>query len=226
MRVLFIGNSYTYVNDLPAVFAQLAGAGNHAVETSMIAQGGYALSDHLAAPATIQAIDSKKWDYVILQEQSDIPAFPQSRSFSMYPAATALVERIRRGGSTPMFLMTWAHREGLPNSGFADFGSMQYQIEDGYLRIAKALDVGVAPVGFVWWQLRESNPELDLWQEDGSHPNEKGTYLAACVLYAAIFRESPAGLAHSLSITEEDAATMQSTAERIVLSRPAQWNLR
>src|SRR6185436_16237831 len=63
-RVLFIGNSYTFVNDLPNTFAKLAKSGRHQVEVGMSAQGGWRLVDHIQAPGTLNLLNSKKWDFV------------------------------------------------------------------------------------------------------------------------------------------------------------------
>src|SRR5208283_2631654 len=73
-RVLFIGNSYTYVNDLPTTFANLARAGGHKTEVGMSAQGGWMLADHVKSPDTLAKIDSEKWNFVVLQEQSEVPS--------------------------------------------------------------------------------------------------------------------------------------------------------
>src|SRR5208282_4563589 len=74
LRILFIGNSYTYRNDLPRMFARLANAGGHEVETDMVATGSFTLSNHLASSHTLKKIKSGKWDWVVLQEQSTIPS--------------------------------------------------------------------------------------------------------------------------------------------------------
>jgi hypothetical protein len=66
---------------------------------------------------------------------------------------------------------------------------------------------------------------LDLWQEDGSHPNEKGTYLAACVFYATLYRQSPEGLGYTGSLSEDEALLLQKTAADTVLTEPLRWNL-
>ena len=73
-RVLFIGNSYTYVNDLPATFMNLARAGGHKTEVGMSAQGGWMLADHVKSSDTISMIDLNKWSFVVLQEQSEVPS--------------------------------------------------------------------------------------------------------------------------------------------------------
>jgi hypothetical protein len=112
--VLFIGNSYTYVNDLPGTFAVLAKAGGHPIHTGMVAPGGWTLAEHLNSPQALSALQSSKWDFVVLQEQSEIPAMETARWRDMYPAARALVEKIRQTGAQPVFFLTWAHRDGLP----------------------------------------------------------------------------------------------------------------
>jgi hypothetical protein len=115
-RVLFIGNSYTSVNDLPSVFAKLARSGGHRVETGRATADGARLADHAASSATAAALTSTKWNVVVLQEQSQIPAIEEFRRAEMYPAARTLVARVRQSGAQPMFFVTWAHREGWPEN--------------------------------------------------------------------------------------------------------------
>ena len=138
-RVLFIGNSYTYVNDLPNTFVSLARAGGHRTEVGMSAQGGWMLADHVKSSDTIAKINSGKWNFVVLQEQSEVPAFQQSRNQEMYPAASILVGDIRQVGAVPIFLITWAYRDGLPANRMPNYESMQAQIDNGYLITAEAL---------------------------------------------------------------------------------------
>jgi hypothetical protein len=102
---------------------------------------------------------------------------------------------------------------------------MQFKLDIGYLGIAEELSVPVAPVGYAWLLARNQNPQLDLWQPDGSHPTEIGTYLAACVFYAVIFRQSPKGLTYLATLPTETAQFLQQIAATTVLDDPAQWNL-
>jgi hypothetical protein len=224
-RVLFIGNSYTYVNDLPGMFAELAQSGKHAVETRTLAPGGWTLSDHVKDKNTVPALQSEKWDYVVLQEQSEIPAVEQSRQADMYPAARTLIRMIAENGARPLLYMTWAHRDGDPGYGLADYDSMQNQIVIGYLAIAREQGIPAVPVGYAWWRVRKQYPDISLWQTDGSHPDKNGTYLAACVFYAAIFGESPEGLAYTAKIPAGTARQLQFVAARVVLDDPGTWNL-
>jgi hypothetical protein len=219
-RVLFIGNSYTFVNDLPNTFAKLAKSGRHQVEVGMSAQGGWRLVDHIQAPDTLNLLNSKKWDFVALQEQSQIPSVQPIRNQEMYPAARQLVQKIKDIGATPVFFITWAHRNGMPENGMNNYEDMQTQINTGYMSIAQELKVPVAPVGSAWLTVLKEHPEFSLWQEDGSHPTEQGTYLAACVFYAVIFHESPDGLNYSAGMSRENAKILQTVASKTVLNIP------
>ena len=226
LHILFIGNSYTYVNDLPGTFAKLANAGGHPVDVEMEAQGGWSLSEHLNSSVTLDKISSSKWNFVALQEQSEIPAVEQSRTQEMFPAARSLVQRIEQGGAQPILFLTWAHRDGLPAYGMNNYDAMQFQINQGYLGMAQELNVPVAPVGVAWTTVRGAYPQLTLWQDDGSHPTMTGTYLAACVFYAVIFRQSPAGLNYTAGLPNETAQSLQTIAGQTVLQNPGEWNLR
>ena len=89
---------------------------------------------------------------------------------------------------------------------------MQNQLYWGYVRIANELNIPYAPVGIAWKKARSQANPVDLWQYDGSHPNEQGTYLAACVFYEAIFHQSPVGLAYTAGISQDAAKTLQKLA--------------
>ena len=215
LRVLFIGNSYTQVNDLPQIFTRLACSGRRVVQTGLAAGGGWTLEQHAAAAQTLQKLQSQPWDLVILQEQSEIPAFEQNRRVSMYPAARQLVAKIRAQGANPLFLVTWAHRSGAPEYGIPNYAEMQARINAGYLGIAGELGVLTVPVGEAWSRVRGQPGAPELWDQDGSHPSPAGTYLAACVLYATIYRQSPLGLTFTAGLPPETARLLQSTAAAV-----------
>jgi len=225
-RVLFLGNSYTYVNDLPSTFASLAASGKHQVQVAMVANGGETLSQHDSSAESLDRISSQHWDYVVLQEQSETPALAGSRDSGMYPAARTLAARIKSAGAVPMLFMTWAHRDGLPSAGLSTYEAMQRAIDQSYVEIAHELSVPVAPVGYTWYIVRHDHPEIVLWQDDGSHPSSAGTYLGACVFYASIFRQSPEGLAFHGGVDAGQAAVLQAEASRNVLQQQGEWGLR
>ena len=222
-RILFVGNSYTFVNDLPVVFARLAASGGHLVETGMVAAGGATFADQVASSDVITKLATVKWNVVVLQEQSQIPAVVASRTTEMYPNARLLVRRAQGSGARPMFFLTWAHRDGWPENGLPSYQSMQAQLDAGYRGIADELHVPVAPVGDAWAAVVQADRAADLWQADGSHPTMTGTYLAACVFYASIFEQSPVGLGYSADLSGETVRALQSAAAVEVIQNPQGW---
>jgi glycerophosphoryl diester phosphodiesterase len=133
---------------------------------------------------------------------------------------------VRRAGAVPIFFLTWAHQDGWPDYGLPGYSAMQDAIDAGYLFIAAEQHAPVAPVGFAWSALDAAESHRDLWQGDGSHPTTKGTYLAACVFYAAIFKARSAGLSyHPWLFFSDDAAQAQSAADTTVLGDLARWGL-
>ena len=214
VRVLFLGNSYTYVNDLPAVFRDLARAGGQNVETGMVANGGETLAQHAASSDSLGAIRGSSWQFVVLQEQSEIPALASAWRSQMFPAAEALVGSIRAVNATPILLETWAHRDGLPGDGL-DYAAMQVAVDDSYEGLGQDLGVMVVPAGQAWAAMLRVDPAITLWQDDGSHPSPAGTYLAACVLYARLFHASPVGISDTGGLSSALARTLQTVAGQL-----------
>jgi hypothetical protein len=224
-RILFLGNSFTYVNDLPATLSALAQAGGHPIDASSVASGGETLAQHLAAPDTTAALSGSHWEDVIVQEQSQIPSVAAVREQEMYPAARTLIARIRALSASPFFMETWAHRAGWPEQGLSSYESMQAGIDAGYLGIAQELRVPLAPAGDAWLAVTRQRPDIVLWQDDGIHPTVAGTYLAASVLYATLFRQSPVGLSFTDGLPSDVAGFLQAIAGHTVLDDPTRWGL-
>jgi hypothetical protein len=224
-RVLFIGDSYTYVNDLPTTFADLAWAAGHRVDAVTLASGGESLAGHVADAATASTINSQPWNTVVLQDQSEDPAFPSDRQSEMDPAVTQLAEMIRNHGAQPLLFLTWGHETGWSEAGLDSYGSMQAAVDQGYLGIAAQLAIPIAPVGDAWQTVVSTQANPQLWQGDGVHPTTEGTYLAACVFYASIFGQTPVGLSYHDGLPTGEAATLQRVAAATVLTDHAKWGL-
>ena len=224
-RVLFIGNSLTFFNDLPEVFAELARSGGHSVEVDMSAQGGQTLDGHATSRRTLEKLNDQRWNFVVLQEQSRIPAIAAQRSEQMVPAARLLKSKGSESGAGTVLFLTWASRAGLPAAGFKDYAAMQAAIEAGYLEVASEIGAFVAPVGVAWQRALEGHPELELWQRDGIHPSPEGTYLAACVFYASLLGQSPEGASYLAGLPEETARFLQAVAAETVLGDPERWHM-
>ncbi len=182
LRVLFIGNSYTYYNNLPEIFKQLAAAANKPVETEMVVRGGATLKIHWEDGQAAKRIKQSHWDYVILQEQSLQPINDPS---TMHKYARLFDAEIKASGSKTVFFMTWA-RQNRPET--------QAALTDAYAKIAKELNALLVPVGQVWQQAFKENPQIVLHLPDQSHPNSMGSYLSACLFFAVLLARSPENL--------------------------------
>ena len=185
-RILFIGNSYTFFNS--GLDKQLKGLAP-SIETECIAIGGYTLEKHWTEGNAVQIIREGKWDYVILQEQSQIPVINQKK---FYDYVRKFDEEIRQRGAKTILLMTWER----PDS--KQFGVTTDNLATAYTAVGKELGIKVAPAGLAFARSISDKPELALYSQDG-HPTVEGTYLAACVLYQTIFENSPVGNPYSES---------------------------
>jgi hypothetical protein len=201
LRVLFVGNSHTYVNDLPELFSGLSEAGGRPVRTDASTLGGYSLEDHTKTPATLDRIAQDSWSYVVLQEQSVIPTIHYWRYNSMYPASRLLDSLIRLRGARTAFYMTWGWKNGGSQSygdswspDFRDYFEMQESVRVAYEGIANELSSTLVPVGMAFALARRTDSLVDLWQADYCHATLEGTYLGACVFYAVLHGSSPVGL--------------------------------
>lgn len=217
VRILFVGNSYTHSNDLPGMVRDLAGAANRRVDTGVMAPAGWWWRDHAASKKTLDAIAEGDWDFVVLQEQSMVPALPDMARQVSRPAAVNLAVAAIEHGARPVLFLTWGHRDGNTEVNHAGYPSMQVAIANTYAEIGAAVAGEIAPVGMAWWIAREERPDINLYQPDGSHPSRDGSYLAAAVITATILNVGPDELDRSLGLTEETAATLRGFAARAVV---------
>src|SRR5262245_10775292 len=204
-RILFVGNSYTYFNDLPAIVETLARDGGHAIETRMVAPGGWRLKDHFEKGEARGVLHEGHWDFVVLQEQSTLGAnvsidgLPRVASDAVFrPWAEAWAREVAAAGAKPVFYLTWARKKSPEDQAF---------LTGAVRSAASATRSEVAPVGPAWALARERRPSLELYIDDGSHPSPAGSYLAACTLYATLFRASPVGLSSRASGAPVDPST-------------------
>ncbi len=199
-RVLFIGNSYTQFNG--GVDQQLKGLAP-TMAASEIAVGGYTLENHWNDSNTISAIRSEKWDYVVLQEQSQTPVSDPAK-FGQY--AEKLNAEIKNDGAQTILFMTWQRPDSVA------YGVTTANLANQYYALGNRIGVKVAPVGLAFASALQQRPDLVLYSQDG-HPTVQGTYLAACVFYGIILGQSPVGNTYSDSnITEADRTFLQQVA--------------
>ena len=224
-RVLFIGNSHTFHNDVPKMFESMARAGGHSVRADMVAHGGWTLLDHAKSAETTQKIRSEEWDFVVLQEQGDVPSFSSSLKQDMYPAIRGLHNEISARGADTVLFMTWGHRDGSLAEGVGGYSAESAVVETAYVKIGNELDVAIAPVGVAWWTAMQNAPSLSLWVDDGNHATKEGSYLAASVLYHVILGRSPERNSYTAGLSSNWALFFQTVAAETVSANASRWNL-
>ena len=223
--ILFIGNSYTYYNGgVDEMLKNIALAEGDTLYTESFTMGGAKFSDFCNNSETFDRIRSRAWDYVVLQEQSQLPAFPPSQvEAECYPFAKRLCDSIRANDSCTqiLFFMTWGRQNGdQTNCGFYEplctYDGMQQRLRESYVQMADDNNAVVVPVGLAWKYVRDNYPEINLYQSDESHPTLEGTYLAALT-----FRRVLLGNAYFWNINYIPENMESSTVHKLQLATTA-----
>ena len=174
-RVLFIGNSLTYFNDLPGTVAQLASSVNQTVEVTSVARPNFALIDHLNGQSNaVEVIQTGDWDYVVLQQG---PSSLDLSRDTLVLATRLLDPYIKAAGGRSALLMVW------PESTRFEFF---HDVRASYQLAAREVAGLFLPAGEAWLAAWALDPQLQLYGPDGYHPSELGTYLAALVVFEGI----------------------------------------
>ena len=190
LNVLFIGNSHTYLHYMPQMLVALVKSADrgYGLKVDQCTGEGVSLEWHWNNDPTREKIQSKAWDFVVLQDRSGGP-LEDLKSFQSH--ARLLDQEIKKQGGKTIFFMTWANRSR---------PLTQATLADAYDHMAKELGAILAPVGLAWETALNRVPGLNLHHEDGRHANSTGAYLSACLFYVLLFKSSPEGLPAAIFI--------------------------
>lgn len=215
MKLLFIGNSYTYYNDLPALVSALARENGHPAEVASVTKGGWRLYQYLdVRNEYADALDARLaeggFDAVFLQEQSLLPIV----DFEAFrDGAVRIGERLKGRADRVILYATWGRKEGSPTleeHGWTRKG-MTDALFDAYTKVAAETGFEVSPVGPAFYALNEAHPEIDLHHTDLTHPSPVGSRLAAIVHYKTLFGTLPEKT-DSLGLPAETVAALLAVA--------------
>jgi hypothetical protein len=216
LRVLFVGNSFTFRNSLPALVHELAAGDPGATPIFSVeyAAGGWSLHQANKDDGLDKLLREVRWDVVVLQEKSWLLSLPEEQwRRETYPAARDLHEKIAAAGARTVFFMTWGYVRGDRRDEPHDtYAAMQARLADGYSKLGSELGAQVAPAGLAWAEALRREPRLDLWAGDGQHPARLGSYLAACVFYAMLSGREPAQSRFTAGIQPARARLLQQVA--------------
>ena len=207
LRVLLIGNSLTYTNDMPSILAWILDeAGVEIGRIEAVAYPNVGLEDHWRDGQGRERIAEGDFDVVVMQQG---PSATEGRP-SLLEYSQLYAEEIVAAGGTPALYMVWPSL-----ARDFDFDG----VSDSYATAAEQVDGLLFPAGEAWRAAWRQDPDLDLYGPDGFHPSLMGSYLAALVMaeqlgdvdLLALPAEIPTASGVS-SITEELAALLQGAA--------------
>ena len=225
-KVLFIGNSYTEVNNLPNLIKSVANSVGESIEFSSNTPGGCTFQQH-CNNQSMDLICQGGWDYVVLQEQSQYPSFPITQvQNEVFPFAARLNDSIEKYNpcAETIFYMTWGRENGDPQwAPISTYEGMDDSLYRRYMIMAEDNDALVAPVGRVWRHIRENYPQIQLYSGDGSHPSYIGSYAAACTFYTIIFENDPTQITFTGSAHPEQAEIIRNVVKQVVYDSLANW---
>lgn len=232
-NVLFVGNSYVAVNNLPQLTSDLALSAGDTINFNSSAPGGYTLQAHLNDASTMSLIAQPNWDYVVLQEQSQLPSFPISQVETMsFPYAHLLDSSITTTNhcAETVFFMTWGRKNGDASNcsswpPVCTYEGMDSLLALRYQQMANDNHAVVSPVGAVWRYIRTNFPTIELYLSDESHPSLEGSYAAACSFYSIIFRKDPELISTPYGLDSTNAANIRQAAKLVVYDQLMFWNV-
>lgn len=231
--VLFIGNSYTYAYQMPAMIERMARASGERLIYKTHTPGGAYVREHARHSGLARLIRAKPWDFVTLQTQSQESAIAQADfEREVYPHVQRIVQQIKANDPTtvPLFFMTWGYENGvgarcgrLPY--FCTFDGMNDQLQQRYTFYARENQGAVVPAAAVWRVLRRNHPDINLYESDGNHPSLAGVYANACAFYAMIFNRDPTQLNYNEpALGDSTEAVIQQVVKSVVFDQRQRWD--
>jgi PKD repeat protein len=235
IRVLFLGNSYTSYNNLPQIVQGLSSSAGKTLIFDSNMPGGITVSGHNNDATSIAKISQGNWDYVVIQEQSQIPTIDFYRYNDMYPAMINLKAMVEQYNPCAKIItyMTWGRRFGGiqcdPNNtycspNFINFNHMQDSLTSAYLEISEQLNIQCAPVGVTWKNILNDTTFV-LHSGDNSHPNLDGSYVAACTIFSSIWKQPSSGLSYTAGLSSSIAQYYQIKSDNTIFNSTNNWNL-
>ncbi|MBR4035113.1 MAG: hypothetical protein IKJ05_00085 [Oscillospiraceae bacterium] len=202
MKVLFIGNSHTFYNDMPQIFKNICDEKGKDVEVAMQAFGGKTYGWHYGQMTELRfALLHGGFDYIVMQQAAHSPCPSKEETLT---DGGKIIELARKCGVTPIQTMPWAEKRD------PDHQKGMYDI---YNTLSEMYGVKLAYAGNVFEDVFYNHPEIDMYWKDGEHASPYGSYTIAMSVYAAIFGESVKGLApnsyYTYPVTDEGWAAIK-----------------
>jgi hypothetical protein len=234
IKVLYLGNSFTYVNNLPQIISDVAASMNDTILFESNALPSYSLEGHSTNTTSIGKIMQGYWNYVVLQEGLGVflNNYYSNITYNLTYAVTLnnLIHQYNSDCKTVIY-MVWGRKYGcctaLPcNNTVNCTYSFQDSIAQTYsINIAQTINAPISPVAAVWNYLINHYPSLELYNSDFAHPSKAGSYAAACCFYTVFFKKDPTLIPYNYSIAESDANIIKNAVKVVVFDSLAKWQI-
>jgi len=195
-HVLFVGNSLSYWNDMPAMVQALGASAGIALDVQIVGKPNFSLEDHWADGEALAAIARGGWDVVILQQG---PSALAASRVNLLQWADSFNVRIRAIGARPALYQVWPAGADLATNFNASLES--------YRLAAVQVNGQLLPAGGAWQRVWATTPSLGLYGPDQFHPSWLGSYVAAITIYGGLTGNTPVGLPASVGSGSTSAAT-------------------
>lgn len=212
MKILFIGNSFTYVNDIPALFEQIAAAAGKRVIAESITRGAHNLSKFAdAADEYGMQVDAaltacSDYDIIVLQEQSTRPLANYELFLEGAAALKEKADRTQKDCKVYLYA-TWGYPKQTKN-----VSEMSEQLRTAYDNAAEEIGAKVCYVGTAFGTVYENDKDILLFAEDEQHPSYAGSYLSACVHAATLLGIDPREAAYNGELEASVAEILKNVA--------------
>lgn len=219
IRVLCIGNSFTYVHGTDVMLRQIAESQGVSIQIGKYLSGGYTFGRHLQNEDSRKVVEAGDYDFAFLQDQSSNPArYARDKDVQVYEDFKALKEYVKAfsPGCKVFLERTWGY-SGDNVQGFGTQENLDRYLAKGTAKMARKARTKVSPIGKAFdkaWKLR---PEVKLLGDDNHHQSLEGAYLKACVNYLLITRKRFTGEPACCGVDPGTAAFLRSVAEKTVL---------
>ena len=197
IKVLFVGNSFTYTNSLPDLYEGLSDTAGLKVRADSITYGSaylsyYADKNHAYGEELRDMLKDEDYDYVVVQPQS--LELLKTYATTTLSSANTIVNLIRKYGAEPILFMTWGYRDGCSYALNGedielDRESMTQTIADYAYSLGNELGITVAPCGYNLLRYTKQNSDKSMYKSDGKHPSYLASYISMCTIYNTIISE-------------------------------------
>lgn len=237
-KILFIGNSFTFFNNMPQMVQNLAGAAQKPVLIGMHTPGGVSVGDiaqgnmaHMNNPALFSLIRTEKWDFAVLQDNQgrfilDSAVF--SPASLVVQGHLNIMDSVKANNSCAKMVLFggWAFKNGLPPYGNTGTELIK-KIMVNYRVLNDTMKEVIAPIGEAWIKAIDHLPAVNLWDADDAHPSYEGSFLTASAIFSTIFNLPAETLAYNGTLSPLTAGTLRAFADSAVFTAAyhARYNL-